>query len=878
MKRPVRAAIIVFLLMILCDSSHCLPVISSIQDNRGAYPSFRVPKYDKFEVTFDCTLPGAVPYSNPFDPDEIAVQAHFIRPITGEEIVVPAFWYQGYTRSQVSGNEVLTPAGQPIWKVRFAPRISGTWQYWISATDNTGTRTSATDSFVVTSSYNRGFLRVSPSTPRYFEFDNGDSFFGIGLDICTDTTPTQETYRYDYYLSELDSHGANMFRFWFLNSEIESATPYGHWAWSLQDSQLGADYDLEDAWRVDYLLDEAAEKGIYLLVTTMDFSRFMEGEWENNLYSWRNGGPCTNPWDLWTDEIPKQYYRQVLRYLAARWGYSTSVLAWEHWNEWHELEWHTSLFNVAEGIAWHQEMGSYLKSVDPNHMVTTSMGSFDAYDSLWNLDEMDFPQMHGYYYNQSRYPWDWWVYEAGKDMGMFIPHFAENVLYYGKPALFGEFGITGAPGQQDELTLQDVDAVYLHNGIWAGLMHGLAGTPMAWRWHLFPSHPQWWDHFLGLSRFVEDIQFNRTDFTTLDSSRLQVANGGYENGTTDWVLWPEGGSFTIDSTVRYSGQSSLRYQTWDGSTAQINKYSWLAGFDLLPDRPYVLSAWIRTENIDDAFIFMWFSGLPRLESNRIDGTNGWTQLVVEFTTPSDIDDYYFGARISGPGTAWFDDFQMVLVDALEVSDDNLRAMALRNNDEAYVWIQNSQHTWYRVAALGLTPQVVSGATLTIPNMDAGVYKVDWWDTYSGTVVATTPVSVGESEELTVAIPPLQTDIACKILLDPDSDGDGLLNEYETLDLDPDTPGVQNPFDPEDPDSTGDDFETGPDGIRDGWNDWDGDGVNNVREFLFGYDPTDPDSWPALPALTTTGIAVLVLVVLLTAGKKARRAGASGRTP
>jgi endo-1,4-beta-mannosidase len=141
----------------------------------------------------------------------------------------------------------------------------------------------------------------------------------------------------------------------------------------------------EDAWRVDYLLGQAAEKDIYLLITTMDFSRFMAGEWAHNLYNTANGGPCADPWDFWTDEIPKQYYRQVLRYFVARWGYSTNVLAWELWNEWHELEWHTSQFNVAEGIAWHQEMGAYLKSLDSNHMVTTSMGSFDAYDNLWNL-------------------------------------------------------------------------------------------------------------------------------------------------------------------------------------------------------------------------------------------------------------------------------------------------------------------------------------------------------------------------------------------------------------------------------------------------------------------------------------------------------------
>jgi hypothetical protein len=493
----------------------------------------------------------------------------------------------------------------------------------------------------------------------------------------------------------------------------------------------------------------------------MDFSRFMAAEWENDLHNSANGGPCDDPWDVWTDELPKQYYKRLLRYFAARWGYSTGVLAWEFWNEWHELEWHTSQYNVAEGIAWHQEMGAYLKSVDLNHMVTTSMGSFDAYDGLWNLEEMDFAQMHGYYYNQSRYPWDWWVYEAGKDMFQFIPHFAENAMHYGKPVLFGEFGITGAPGQQDELTLQDEDAVYLHNGIWAGLMYGLAGTPMAWRWHLFPSHPPWWDHFLGLSNFVDDISFNDSDFVTMGSGDDRLLNPGFEDGADNWQLWPNDGSLTIDTAVQHSGQSSLRFQSSGGSTYQINKHHYDTGFDLLPGRQYRLSAWVRTENISSAYILVSFG----YQSTTLNGTNGWTQLVIEFTTPSTVSTYYIGARVRGPGTAWFDDFQIRLADNMDLSHADLRALGLKGNDEAYVWIQNSEHTWYNVVMEDITPTLIpAGETATIPGLAVGDYSVQWWDTYAGAVTGTASASTDGIGNLTVVLPAIQKDVACKIRL------------------------------------------------------------------------------------------------------------------
>jgi len=80
----------------------------------------------------------------------------------------------------------------------------------------------------------------------------------------------------------------------------------------------------------------------------------------------------------------------------------------------------------------------------------------------------------------------------------------------------------------------------------------------------------------------------------------------------------------------------------------------------------------------------------------------------------------------------------------------------------------------------------------------------------------------------------------------DSDEDGLTEEQETMDLDPVTPGIQNPFDPDEEDSTGDSFSDEPDGIPDGQNDWDGDGMTNAEEFAWGFNPIDPLSFATLP--------------------------------
>lgn len=104
----------------------------------------------------------------------------------------------------------------------------------------------------------------------------------------------------------------------------------------------------------------------------------------------------------------------------------------------------------------------------------------------------------------------------------------------------------------------------------------------------------------------------------------------------------------------------------------------------------------------------------------------------------------------------------------------------------------------------------------------------------------------------------------------DSDGDGLGDLEETVDLDPLTPGVQNPFDPNDPDSTGDGENVGSDGILDGENDWDGDGVSNAQEFSDGTGPLDPLDAVQMPVLNWVGLVIVAILLGLHLASPVRR--------
>jgi len=87
--------------------------------------------------------------------------------------------------------------------VELPTREIGSYKFHIIAQDNSGTKRTPDLTFEVIASDNRGFLRVSKNDARFFEFDNGEPYFGIGraggseiLIICLEVTPGGSPLRY----------------------------------------------------------------------------------------------------------------------------------------------------------------------------------------------------------------------------------------------------------------------------------------------------------------------------------------------------------------------------------------------------------------------------------------------------------------------------------------------------------------------------------------------------------------------------------------------------------------------------------------------------------------------------------------------------------
>ena len=379
---------------------------------------------------FQLTIQSEPVQGNPYDPSQNDVQVVFHTP-SGRQIVVPAFYDGGTT-----------------WRVRFTPTELGLYRYAASAKGETriaGPAPSGT--FRVVSSGQPGFVRVSRRWPTRFAFDSGKPFFPVGHNVAW-PSPWQAGYTdYDSFFASMGRAGENWARVWMcawggLNIEW---TP----------GQLGT-YDLKAAQYLDRIISLAEQHGIYVQLVIQhhgQFSTRVNPNWNENPYNSARGGFLQHPGDFFTHPRAKQLFRQRMRYILARWGYSTHIMAWELFNEVQYTD-HHSLDDV---FAWHKEMAAYIRANDPyRHLITTS--SLASSSPVW--ESMDYLQSHSY---------------QDEPMAAAEPDPPQRAR---KPFFVGEWG--PSDGSRPRLNTQE----FLRQGLWSGMLAGASGAPMFWDWDL----------------------------------------------------------------------------------------------------------------------------------------------------------------------------------------------------------------------------------------------------------------------------------------------------------------------------------------------------------------------------------------------------------
>lgn len=440
--------------------------------------------YEKFELVIEIDAE----FENPYDPHQIALEGLFTSP-SGKIYAVPGFYYVEHT-----------PTGVQNWRVRFTPTEVGQWSYTLALLQPKQSGT-----FTVTPSDNPGFIRIDPRDPRYFAFDDGTPFFPVGENMGWYGTGRMADY--EMWLDALAAAGGNYIRVWM--------APWG-FAPEWNDTPLGNYDNRQDVmFELDQLFEMAEERGIYIMLCLLNHGQFNEAtnpEWDQNPYNVANGGMLNTPEEFATNPEAVRLWHQRLRYIAARWGYSTHLFTWEWWNE---VNW-TPLAPASILAPWMAASTEILRRYDPYQHLITHSGNALEENEVW--DQLDFTQAHYYDLN------DW-----TRGLNGLIPPWIE---LYDKPFLLGEFGYGGQPEYEP-------DGLVLHLGLWAAPMNGAAGTGMFWWWDSYIHPLDLYDHFTGVQRFFanEDLAAMQPRLAEVESvDRLQARVYGLQNDTSA-LLW-----------------------------------------------------------------------------------------------------------------------------------------------------------------------------------------------------------------------------------------------------------------------------------------------------------------------------------------------------
>jgi len=701
-------------------------------------------------VTLDLDLQAT--YDNPFEPEEISVEAVVATP-SMKTWRAPGFLYQPFERELIEDEEdpevkkeEVFPAGPPHWQVRLAFTEPGAHLVRVSARDRTGRVVSEPLRFDVQPADVPGMVHRHPSDARYFATDRGETFYPVGANVCW--AGPRGTFDYDQWLPLYARNGCNLVRVWL--------SPF--WTTLAMNTPASGfeGIDLGNAWRLDHVLELAEKLGIRLMpcIDSFNILRSKErphGNYEDAPYVRSRGGPLREPLDYFTHPRSLRAYRNRLRYLVARYGYSTSIFAWELWNEVDIIDGYDS-----EVVArWHAEMARYLRDLDPwHHMVTTSFATPRGDKAVFSLPELDFTQTHTY--NNP---------DLAKSLADAL---RAGALPAGKPHLFGELGIAASG---DETAQKDPAGIHLHNALYASVALPLAGAPMTWWWDSYVHAKNLYGIFGAFSRWVAGFDFaaERARPATL---RLAAADLQLPEPAT---LRPVPGTWSpapfnrpLRATVDRNGFMTCDVPISDvlhGTGFHKNLHNPVT---FLLDVPQPSTFGVEVKGVSGfGFANLRISLDRKLKlERRFDVPKGNKAEVL--TRYNGLYEIKLPAGrhtvvVENTGKDWLSvaTYKIPWLKKVRVVQEPLRAFGVVGERRALLWVQNRMYTWATAAAK--KPAPVPDASLEVLDLAPGTWTIEQWDTRQGKVVATTTAAVGPDGKLSIALPGVEWDVAFRLI-------------------------------------------------------------------------------------------------------------------
>lgn len=703
------------------------------------------------------------PALNPFDPELIRVDATLTLP-SGKTMAVPAFWYQSYQRALSGSTEQDTPNGTPGWRVRYLPSEAGSYSLAITVQTNGQPFGSVATNFTVPSSplpARFGYVSINPSR-QYFQTSDGQALPLTGEDVGWPSS--RGTYDYDSWFASMHNAGENFARVWMW------PTSFG-----IEDGPTNLNhYALDPAWQLDYVLQLAEQRGIYLQLCLDYHGMFVtvpdywggNNYWPVNPYDITNGGPCISPNAFFTNSTAQTIYQKRLRYLFGRYGYSQNLLSWEFFNE---IDNDYSFLDATAVAAWHSLMGSWLHTNDPfGHLITTSLSSASAHPEIWSLPQLDFSSEHSY--NEPT---------PAASLAADVQTFLKS---YGKPLMIGEFGTSWQGWNRSA----DPYLRGFRQGIWGGALGGALGTAMSWWWQNIDSENDY-SVYSALETILGQTGWGRGVWTSVGFQTTGLAP------VTVGPLIPGGQPFSAELllnsnwAVMVGGRLAIPNMQAAAASAGLLESFVQGSSHANLQTPFVLSAWFTNgaslvmhlnsvswgatmEVLVDGSIVLR-TNLPNLDNNDIVDEEYNTNFTVNI--PSGL----HSITITNPGADWYYLDWVQLNQVLPSTypgnwQPSPSAIGLSGLHESLLYVV-APDAVFPGGATNVSLPAQLGGSLVLTNWPPGVWYADWYDPASASSLGRTQ-GITTNGTLNLALPSFSVDLT-GILYPPPTLSSPMLN-------------------------------------------------------------------------------------------------------
>ena len=257
-------------------------------------------------------------------------------------------------------------------------------------------------------------------------------------------------------------------------------------------------------------------------------SDFCDVEWDRNPWNKANGGPLSNPTEIFTSPLARAGQERIRRHLVARYADHPAVLGWKLWTEM-DLTTAGRPTNGNESIlrSWHEQATARWAELDHYRHPVTSHWSTDwrqVYGGVASLPGLNFLCIDAYHAPADQpngFLLAELLYASGPRRGGLIPRYQKGIQVT-------EFG-----GQWDACPPAQMEAEHASGGF-AALVCGHLGAPMLW-WFEWVDQGNRFAPYAALRAFIAGEDLRSRPGSEANSVAMAARGDGGELWCRAWT-------------------------------------------------------------------------------------------------------------------------------------------------------------------------------------------------------------------------------------------------------------------------------------------------------------------------------------------------------